>query len=118
MGIRVSTTRFSWFAPFAMVWIAAADWYRVAQLADQPLPGGRRKKAMQSPRTCRLPAIELIQTRKIKEAKKELADILGSRKYKSLLPEGTPPPITINEKTMEKYRPLMAGFYKSNPAAK
>jgi aminobenzoyl-glutamate utilization protein B len=64
-------------------------------------------------------AIDLFKNPEIlKEAQKELADTLGGRKYKPLLPDGTAPPININEKTMDKYRSLMAEFYKSNPAAK
>ena len=61
-------------------------------------------------------AIDLIQHPEIiKKAQKELLEILCNRKYKPLLPEDTCPPININEKTMEKYRPLMAAFYKSDP---
>jgi hypothetical protein len=64
-------------------------------------------------------AIDLLKNPQVLEdAKKELADALGSRKYRPLLSDSTAPPVNINEKTMDKYRSLMAEFYKDNPAAR
>lgn len=40
----------------------------------------------------------------VAQAKTEWQKRLGSREYKSLLPEGTPTPLDINEAVMEKYR--------------
>jgi hypothetical protein len=49
----------------------------------------------------------LLDGKIIQEAKAELVKRLGGREYKVLLPPTAPPPLDINRRTMEKYRPLM-----------
>jgi hypothetical protein len=49
----------------------------------------------------------LLDGKIIQEAKAELTKRLNGREYKILLPPDAPPPLDINRKTMEKYRPLM-----------
>jgi aminobenzoyl-glutamate utilization protein B len=115
-------SEFSWFAPFAMVWVAGGPtgigWHnwQISQCSG----GSVGRKAMQvAANVLACSAIDLFKNPDIlKEAQKELAESLGGRKYKPLLPDGTAPPIYINEKTMDKYRSLMAEFYKNNPTAK
>ncbi len=58
-------------------------------------------------------AIELILNPQIiAEAKEELAKRLSGRKYRPIIPEESDPPISINRKTMDKYRPLMEKHYE------
>ena len=47
----------------------------------------------------------------IDEAKRTFKDELGGTEYRSLLPPGQKPPVTLNRATMEKFRPLMAAHY-------
>jgi aminobenzoyl-glutamate utilization protein B len=49
----------------------------------------------------------LVEGKIIEEAKGELKKRLAGREYKRLLPPDAPPPLDINRKTMEKYRPMM-----------
>lgn len=115
-------SEFSWFAPFAMVWITGGPkgigWHnwQISHCSG----GTVGKKAMQvAANVLACSAVDLFKNSEIlKEAQKEFAESLGGRKYKPLLPDGTAPPININEKTMEKYRSLMAEFYKSNLTSK
>jgi aminobenzoyl-glutamate utilization protein B len=49
----------------------------------------------------------LLDGKIIQEAKAELTKRLNGREYRILLPPDAPPPLDINRRTMEKYRPLM-----------
>jgi len=59
-------------------------------------------------------AVELILNPEIiAAAKEEFAKRLSGRKYRPIIPEESDPPIDINRKTMEKYRPLMERHYEN-----
>lgn len=45
------------------------------------------------------------------EARRTFKDELGGVEYRSLLPPGQKPPVTLNRATMAKFRPLMAAHY-------
>ena len=47
----------------------------------------------------------------VDEAKRTFEEELGGTEYRSLLPPGQKPPVTLNRVTMEKFRPLMAQHY-------
>jgi aminobenzoyl-glutamate utilization protein B len=47
----------------------------------------------------------------VDEAKRTFKEELGGAEYRSLLPPGQKPPVTLNRATMEKFRPLMAAHY-------
>ncbi len=49
----------------------------------------------------------LLDGKIIAEAKAELKKRLAGKENKILLPPDAPPPLDINRKTMEKYRPMM-----------
>jgi hypothetical protein len=58
-------------------------------------------------------AVDLLTNPELlKSAHQEHQGHLIGRKYRPLIPDATKPPIDINEKTMDKYRSLMAKFYK------
>jgi aminobenzoyl-glutamate utilization protein B len=47
----------------------------------------------------------------VDEAKRSFKEELGGTEYRSLLPPGQKPPVTLNRATMDKFRPLMATHY-------
>jgi aminobenzoyl-glutamate utilization protein B len=47
----------------------------------------------------------------VDEAKRSFKDELAGTEYRSLLPPGQKPPLTLNRATMDKFRPLMAQHY-------
>jgi aminobenzoyl-glutamate utilization protein B len=47
----------------------------------------------------------------IDEAKRSFKEELAGSEYRSLLPPGQKPPLTLNRATMDKFRPLMAQHY-------
>ena len=47
----------------------------------------------------------------VDEAKKSFKEELAGTEYRSLLPPGQKPPLTLNRATMDKFRPLMAQHY-------
>lgn len=110
------TSEYSWFAPFASIWVAfmpgGIGWHnwQVAASARSPLG----KKAMvNAAKVLAAGCVDLFcRPEIIAEAKKELAQRLGGRQYEPLVPDHVSPPVHINRKTMEKYRPLMQEHYQ------
>ena len=47
----------------------------------------------------------------VDEAKRSFKEELAGTEYRSLLPPGQKPPLTLNRATMDKFRPLMAQHY-------
>ncbi|MHC4628718.1 MAG: hypothetical protein ACYTDV_17205 [Planctomycetota bacterium] len=47
----------------------------------------------------------------LKDIRKEFEDYAKSHPYESFLPADAKPPVDINEKLMNEYRPLMEAFY-------
>jgi aminobenzoyl-glutamate utilization protein B len=109
-------SEFSWFAPFAMAWIAAGPtgigWHNWQVTACSG--GAIGKKAMDvAAKVLAASAVDLMtQPNILEEAKAELATRLGGRVYRPLIPGDSPPPIEINRKTMERYRALMEPHYR------
>jgi aminobenzoyl-glutamate utilization protein B len=108
-------SEFTWFAPFAMVWLTSGPcgigWHnwQIAALAYEV----GKKPMVKAAQVLAASAVELILNPEIiAEAKEEFAKRLSGRKYRPIIPEESDPPIDINRKTMEKYRPLMEKHYE------
>jgi aminobenzoyl-glutamate utilization protein B len=104
-------SEYSWFAPFAMVWVATAPpgmgWHNWQVNAASHSSLGW-KGMLLAAKVLMFSAVDLlIDGTIIPEAKAELTRRLAGREYKVLLPPDTPPPLDINRKTMDKYRPLL-----------
>ncbi len=104
-------SEYSWFAPFAMAWVATAPpgvgWHNWQVNAASHSPLGW-KGMLLAAKVLMASGVELLLDGKvIQEAKAELTKRLAGREYKILLPPEAPAPLDINRKTMEKYRPLM-----------
>jgi len=57
-------------------------------------------------------AIDLLtKPEALKEVRKEFEEYAKDHPYKSFLPADAKPPLNINEKLMDQYRPLMEAFY-------
>jgi aminobenzoyl-glutamate utilization protein B len=112
-------SEFSWFAPFAMAWIlsgpAGMSWHNWQVVASARTTIGKKGMTVVA-KVLAASAVDLLtQPQVLVEAKKELASRLAAKTYRPLIPEGTPPPIHLNRKTMEKYRPLMEVHYEEIP---
>ena len=108
-------SEYTWFAPFAMVWLTCGPsgigWHNWQIVASAYEVG--RKPMVKAAQVLAASAVELILNPQIiAEAKEELAKRLSGRKYRPLIPEESAPPIDVNRKTMEKYRPLMERHYE------
>ncbi|MEM2914264.1 MAG: amidohydrolase, partial [Candidatus Bathyarchaeia archaeon] len=104
-------SEYSWFAPFAMAWIACVPpgvgWHNW-QVNAAVNSGIGWKGMLLAARVLMTSGVDLLTNESlIQEAKEELKKRLNGRKYKSLLPFDTPVPLEINRQIMEKYRPLM-----------
>ncbi len=104
-------SEYSWFAPFAMAWVATAPpgmgWHNWQVNAASHSALGW-KGMLQAAKVLMASGVDLLLDGKIiEEAKAELEKRLAGREYKILLPPDAPPPLDINRKTMEKYRPMM-----------
>jgi aminobenzoyl-glutamate utilization protein B len=104
-------SEYSWFAPFAMAWVTTAPpgmgWHNWQVNAASHSALGW-KGMLQAAKVLMASGVDLLLNGKIiEEAKGELKKRLAGREYKILLPSDAPPPLDINRKTMEKYRPMM-----------
>jgi aminobenzoyl-glutamate utilization protein B len=110
-------SEFSWFAPFAMLWmtagLAAIGWHnwQVAACVRHTIG----KKAMTSAaKVLATTGVDLMtQPQLLVEAKAEYAQRLAGKSYQQLIPADANPPIEINRKVMEKYRALMKKHYQN-----
>jgi len=101
-------SEFSWFAPFAMVRIAAGPdgfgWHNWQVTASAGSSIGA-KAMTAAAKVLAASAVELILRPEIlAEAAGEFRRRLDGREYRSLIPEGSPPPILISREIMDKYR--------------
>ena len=108
-------SEYTWFAPFAMVWLTSGPcgigWHNWQIVASAYEVG--RKPMVKAAQVLAASAVELILNPQIiAEAKEEFAKRLSGRKYRPIIPAESDPPIDINRKTMEKYRPLMERHYE------
>ncbi|NWF55332.1 MAG: amidohydrolase [Syntrophaceae bacterium] len=104
-------SEYSWFAPFAMVWVATAPpgmgWHNWQVNAASHSSLGW-KGMLLAAKVLMSSAVDLlIDGTIIPQAKAELTRRLAGREYKVLLPPDTPPPLDINRKTMDRYRHLL-----------
>jgi aminobenzoyl-glutamate utilization protein B len=110
-------SEFSWFAPFAMLWMTAGPagigWHnwQVAACVRHTIG----KKAMTSAaKVLAATGVDLIaQPQLLVEAKAEHTQRLAGKSYQPLIPADANPPIEINRKVMEKYRALMEKHYQN-----
>ena len=110
-------SEYSWFAPFAMVWVSGAPagigWHNWQVVACSRILG--KKTMVVASKVLAASAVELfLQPQVIEEAKRELSQRLSGRAYQSLIPEEIAPPIQINRDTMERYRPIMEEYYEES----
>ncbi|MEW6529867.1 MAG: amidohydrolase [Thermodesulfobacteriota bacterium] len=110
-------SEFSWFAPFATVWVAAVPpglgWHnwQVTFLCGSDIG---RKAMVTAAKVLAASAAELfLHPETLAAAKQELAQRLAERPYRTLIPEEAAPPVDLNRPTMDKYRDLMHGRYLS-----
>lgn len=104
-------SEYSWFAPFAMVWVALAPagaaWHSWVVTAAAGSSVGV-KTMLVAAKVLAASAAELfLEPRILEEAKRELADRLAGRSYAALIPDGAAAPLEINRATMETFRPLL-----------
>ena len=114
-SIVSDNSEYTWFAPFAMVWLTGGPsgigWHNWQVVASAYEVG--KKPMVKAAQVLAASAVEFILNPQIiTEAKEELAKRLSGRKYRPIIPEESDPPIDINRKTMEKYRPLMERHYE------
>ena len=104
-------SEYSWFAPFAMVWVATAPpgvgWHNWQVNAASHSQLGWKGMLLAAKVLLGSGVDLLLDEKTIQEAKAELDKRLAGRDYQILLPLDAPVPLDINRKTMEKYRPLM-----------
>lgn len=96
-SIVTDNSEYSWFAPFAMIWVAMAPggigWHNrsIAACAGSSMGRKAMTAAAKALAAC---AVDLIERPEILvEAKRELAERLAGRIYKPLIPEGVKPPV-------------------------
>ncbi len=104
-------SEYSWFAPFAMAWIACAPpgvgWHNW-QVNAASRSGLGQKGMLLAAKLLMASAVDLLTDRKIlSEAKAELKKRLLGKKYRPILPPNAPVPLHLNQRIMEKYRPMM-----------
>ncbi len=104
-------SEYTWFAPFAMLWLAAAPagtaWHSwiVTGCAGSSIG---EKALLRAAEVLAGAGVELFLSPAIlEEAKAEMAGRLRGRPYLPLIPDGVEAPIGVNRATMERFRPLM-----------
>lgn len=107
-SVVCDTSEFSWFVPYATVWITMAPsgigWHNWAVTSCAGSSIG--KKAMNTAaKVLAAAAIDaIINPDIVKEAKLELKERLSGRTFIAVIPEQAQPPININKAVMDKYR--------------
>jgi aminobenzoyl-glutamate utilization protein B len=98
---------YSWEAPYAQLMLRLGPgpgWHNWMVTACSGTVHGQ-KSILKAGQILAASAVDFALDKKlVEDAKKEWIERLGGRKYKSLLPEGTPIPLDINKDAMEKYR--------------
>jgi aminobenzoyl-glutamate utilization protein B len=105
------TPEYSWFAPFSTIWVnmlqGGFGWHNW-QVAATARSSVGKKAMINAAKVLAASCIDLVTNPEIiQEAKAEFRERLAGRTYRTLIPEGTKPPLGINKDTMEKYRMLM-----------
>ena len=109
------TSEYSWFAPFTTIWVnmlpAGFGWHNW-QVAATACSEIGKKTMVNAAKVLATSCVDLVTNPDIlDDAKQELTERLAGRTYQSLIPDDVAPPIEINRKTMDKYRPLMEKYY-------
>ncbi|SEW44517.1 amidohydrolase [[Clostridium] fimetarium] len=105
--VLCDTSEFSWNAPYATFWMTAAPeggWHNWKVTSSVGSSIGM-KSMIQAAKLLAVSGIDLfLQPDIIVKAQKEWCERMNGRTYRSLLPEGTKPPLGINAETMDKYK--------------
>ena len=108
-------SEYSWFAPFAMIWVAAVPpglgWHnwQVTALCGSEVG---QKTMLTAAKVLAATAVELLlYPETIIAAKQELANRLANRPYRPLIQAEATPPVELNRSAMNKYRSLMQEHY-------
>lgn len=115
-SVVTDNSEYSWFAPFAMVWVTAAPvglgWHNWQVTAAARSSIG--KKAMKvASKVLAASCVDLfLQPGLLEQSKLELSKRLAERTYEPLIPDEVNPPIDMNRKTMKKFRSQMELHYK------
>jgi len=104
-------SEFSWFAPFAMAWVACAPpgvgWHNWLVNASCRTGIGQKGMLLAARLLLATGVDLLLDADLIRAAREEFKGRLGNREYKPLFPDDVSVPLKINQEIMEKYRPLM-----------
>lgn len=106
MGV-IDSSEYSWAAPYGILTLALGPgpgWHNWMITACSG--GSHGQKVMnKAAQILAASAVDFVLDENlIKAARAEWKERMGGRKYKSLLPAGTPVPLSINKKVMNKYR--------------
>lgn len=104
-------SEYSWFAPFAMIWVAlapaGAPWHSWVVTAAAGSSIGVKTMIAAATVLAASAAELFLEPRLVAEAKRELDERRAGRSYARLIPEGVAAPIDLNRAVMETYRPLL-----------
>jgi len=108
---------FSWFAPLTMLRMVTAPegigWHNWQIAATSGMTIGR-KGMVRAAQVLAASWVDLIRRPDLlTAAQAERKERLAGRAYESLIPAGIGPPLALNRKTMEKYRPRLKAFKQS-----
>jgi aminobenzoyl-glutamate utilization protein B len=104
-------SEFSWFAPFAMAWVACAPpgvgWHNWLVNASSRTGIGQ-KGMLLAVKLLLAAGVDLfLDPDLVRAAQEEFKTRLGNREYKPLFPNEVSVPLDINREIMEKYRPFL-----------
>lgn len=107
-SVLCDTSEFSWFAPYATIWVTAGPagtgWHNWAVVACTGSEIGM-KAVNSAAKIIAATAVDVLADPSIiKRAKEELAERVAERTYIELLPNEAKPPVGINKENMEKFR--------------
>lgn len=102
------TSEFSWFAPYATIWVTAGPsgtgWHNWTVVACTGMSIGHKATNCAAKIIAATALDAVFDPEIIKKAKAELQERLKEREYIKLLPDEAIPPLGINKEYMDKYR--------------
>lgn len=107
-SVLCDTSEYSWFAPYATVWVTLAPagmgWHNWIVVSCAGSTIGKKTMTVAA-KIIAATAIDAITNPTIvEEAQKEFGNRLAGRKFIKILPDQVKPPLDINAATMAKYR--------------